>query len=78
MNNTTVISEKPLMPTLFQITASAHDVKSVSGLALAWHRTPLAEIMLDAQRLEQMLNSIALRKKRQRRVFRAVGGERGK
>ena len=65
MNTPTVISEKPLIPGLFQIAACADDTKSVSALknALAEHRMALNEMMLDPERLEAILKNIAQKKK---------------
>jgi hypothetical protein len=65
MNTTTVVSEKPLIPGLFQIAAYADDARSVSALknALASNRLPLNEMTLDAERLEAILRNIADKKK---------------
>ena len=65
MNHSTIISEKPLIPGLFQIAACAHDIESASMLksTLARERTPLSEAMLDPKKLEAILKGIARRKK---------------
>jgi hypothetical protein len=65
MNTTTVVSEKPLIPGLFQIAAYANDARSVSALknALAMNRVPVNEMMIDPERLEAILKNIAQRKK---------------
>jgi hypothetical protein len=64
--NTTEASKKSLIPALFQIASRADDVESVGALrrALASSRTPLAEMMMDAKRLEGILKSLGKKKKR--------------
>lgn len=59
------VSERSLIPALFQIAACAHDIKSVSALksALRLGRTPLAEMVLDPRRLEAILQAAAPEKK---------------
>jgi hypothetical protein len=68
--NPTEVSEKSLIPALFQIAARADDIESVRALrhALASSRTPLAEMMLDAKRVEGILKALGKRKKALRRV----------
>lgn len=65
MNTTAIVSEKPLIPGLFQIAAYADEAKSVSELknALASNRLPLNEMTLDAESLEAILKNIAEKKK---------------
>lgn len=65
MNATNLISEKPLIPGLFQIAAYADDARSVSALknAMASNRLPLNEMTLDAERLEAILKNMAEKKK---------------
>ena len=65
MNTPTIISEKPLIPGLFQIAACADDARSVSALknALALNRMPLNEMMIDPERVEAILKKIAQKKK---------------
>ena len=65
MNAMNIISEKPLIPGLFQIAAYADDARSVSALknALASNRLPLNDITFEAGRLEAVLKNIAGRKK---------------
>jgi len=65
MNATNVLTEKPLIPGLFQIAAYADDARSVSALknAVASNRLPLNEIALDAERLEAILKNLAEKKK---------------
>ena len=65
MNTPTIISEKPLIPGLFQIAACADDARSVSALknALALNRMPLSEMMIDPEKLEAILKKIAQKKK---------------
>lgn len=57
-----------MIPALFQIASRADDIESVGALrrALAASRTPLAEMMLDAKRLEGILKSLGKRKKAMR------------
>jgi hypothetical protein len=59
------ITEKPLIPALFQIAACADDVKSLSDLknAHALRSTPLAEMLSDPRKLEGILKAIARRKR---------------
>jgi hypothetical protein len=68
--NPTEASEKSLIPALFQIASRADDIGSVRALrrALASSRTPLAEMMLDAKRLEGILKGLGKRKKAARRA----------
>jgi hypothetical protein len=68
--NSTEISEKSLIPALFQIASRADDIQSVRALkhALASSRTPLAEMMLDAKRLEGILKALGKKKKAVRRI----------
>lgn len=63
--NPTEASKKSLIPALFQIASRADDIESVGALrrALASSRTPLAEMMLDAKRLEGILKALGKRKK---------------
>ncbi len=65
MNTPPTISEKPLIPGLFQIAAYADDARSVSALknALALNRLPLNEMMIDPERVEAILKKIAQKKK---------------
>jgi hypothetical protein len=69
MNAINIISEKPLIPGLFQIAAYADDARSVSALknAMASNRLPLNEMALDAERLEAILKNMAEKKKAQGR-----------
>ena len=57
--------EKPLMPALFQIAACADDVKSLSELrnALILGSVPPAEMLSDPQKLEDVLKTIAKKKR---------------
>lgn len=68
--NPTEVPEKSLIPALFQIAARADDIESVRALkrALASSRTPLAEMMLDAKRVEGILKSLGKKKKAVRRI----------
>lgn len=68
--NTTQVSEKPLIPALFQIAACANDSKSLLALkdVLALSRIPLGDVMMDPERLEAIVKGIA-RKKKQERVI---------
>ncbi|HTR43034.1 MAG TPA: hypothetical protein VMH87_15575 [Pseudomonadales bacterium] len=63
--NPSIVSEKPLIPGLFQIAACANDARSVSALknALASHRMPLNDMMLDPEKIEAILKNIAQKKK---------------
>jgi hypothetical protein len=65
MKNPAIPSDKSLMPALFQIAARADDPESVVELrsALATGKMPLAEMMLNAEKLEAMLKAIVRRKK---------------
>jgi hypothetical protein len=65
MSTPILISEKPLIPGLFQIAAYADDAQSVSALknALASQRMPLNDMMLDPEKLEAILKNIAQKKK---------------
>jgi hypothetical protein len=58
-------SEKPLIPALFQIAACADNIRSISALknALSMNRIPIADMMLDPDKIEAMLKSISRRKK---------------
>jgi hypothetical protein len=62
---THLTSEKPLIPALFQIAALADDLYAMPTLKgmLATGRMPLADTMLDADKLEEVLKAIARRKK---------------
>ena len=70
MNNSTIISEKPLLPGLFQLIANADKPESVPTLrrALTMSRVSLAEMSLDSERLEEVLNAMAKKKKSERRT----------
>jgi hypothetical protein len=65
MKNPAIPSDKSLMPALFQIAARADDPESVVELrsALATGKMPLAEMMLNAEKLEAILKAIVRRKK---------------
>jgi len=65
MNATNIISEKSLIPGLFQIAAYADDARSVSALknAVELNRLPLNEMTLDAGGLEAILKNIAEKKR---------------
>ena len=62
-------TQKSLIPALFQIASRADDAESVRALreTLAAKKTPLAETMLDAKRLEGILKALG-KKKKMRRV----------
>jgi len=68
--NSTDATQKSLIPALFQIASRADEIQSVRALkqALASSRTPLAEMMLDAKRLEGILKALGKRKKTLRRA----------
>jgi hypothetical protein len=68
--NSTEATEKSLIPALFQIAARADDIQSIRALkqALASSRTPLAEMMMDAKRLEGILKSLGKKRKAMRRA----------
>ena len=70
MNNSTIMSEKPLLPGLFQLIAQADKPESVPILrrALTMSRVSLAEMSLDSERLEEVLNAMAKKKKSERRT----------
>ena len=63
--NSTETAQKSLIPKLFQIASLAEDAESVRALrqALAAQKTPLAETMLDARRLEGILKALGKKKK---------------
>jgi hypothetical protein len=63
------ISEKSIIPALFQIAARADDAKLSSALrnVLALKESSLSEKMLDREKLEGILKAIAKRKKATRR-----------
>jgi hypothetical protein len=65
MSHATIISEKPLIPGLFQIAGRVHDIRSASMLknGMALDRTPLSEMMLDPKKFEAVLKGIARKKK---------------
>ena len=65
MKKAPAIAEKPLIPALFQIAACADEAKYMSRLkgVLALGRTPLSEMMLNPDKVEEILNGIAQRKK---------------
>lgn len=69
MNKPSRISEKSIIPALFQIAARADDVKLSSALrnVLALKESSLSEKMLDREKLEGILKAIAKRKKTERR-----------
>jgi len=58
-------SEKPLIPALFQIAALADDPHAMPTLKgmLTTGRIPLADTMLDTDKLEEILKAIARKKK---------------
>ena len=61
----TLTSEKTLIPALFQIAALAddpHTMPTLKGM-LATGRLPLADTMLDADKLEEVLKNLARKKK---------------
>lgn len=66
MNNPDVPSDKPLIPALFQIAARADELQSLSAVrnALALGRASRAEIMLNAEKLDAVLRSVAAKKKK--------------
>ncbi len=62
-------SEKPLIPALFQIAARADELQSLESLpavqnALAMDRASRSEMMLDAEKLDAVLKTIAAKKKK--------------
>jgi hypothetical protein len=65
MNNPSRISEKSIIPALFQIAARADDAKLASALrnVLTLKESPSSEKMLDQEKLEGILKAIAKRKK---------------
>jgi hypothetical protein len=69
MNHPSRISEKSIIPALFQIAARADDVKPATALrnVLALKESPLSEKLLDREKLEEILKAIAKRKKATRR-----------
>lgn len=62
---TYLTSEKPLIPALFQIAAFADDPHAMPSLRgmLTTGRMPLADTMMDADKLEEVLKAIARKKK---------------
>jgi hypothetical protein len=62
---TVTTPQKPLIPSLFQIAARADEVQAVPALksALAHGHGPMAEMMLDPEKLEAVLKSVVRRKK---------------
>jgi hypothetical protein len=68
--NSIEASEKSLIPALFQIASRADEIQSIRALkqALASSRTPLAEMMLDAKRVEGILKAIGKKRKAMRRA----------
>ena len=62
---THLTSEKPLIPALFQIAALADDPHAMPRLKgmLTAARMPLADTMLDVDKLEEVLKAIARKKK---------------
>jgi hypothetical protein len=65
MNRPSGISEKSIIPALFQIAARADDTKLASALrnVLTLKESPLSEKILDREKLEGILKAIAKRKK---------------
>jgi hypothetical protein len=65
MSTTNIISQKALIPGLFQIAAYADDARSVSALknAVASNRLLLNDMTLDAERLEAVLKNRAEKRK---------------
>jgi len=57
--------EKSLIPALFQIAARADEIGSIRALrnALAANRTPLHEMMLNAEKVEGILKGFGKKKK---------------
>jgi hypothetical protein len=55
--------EKPLVPALFQIAARIHEPESALALKSLMRRGALADAMLNAQKLESVLKTIARKKK---------------
>lgn len=62
MNNPFALSDRPLMPSLFQIAARAEDAPAKSKNSPRV-RTQLAEAMLNPRKLEAVLNAIGKKKK---------------
>jgi hypothetical protein len=60
MNNPFALSDRPLMPSLFQIAARAEDVPVKSSRQ---SHAPLGEAMLNPRKLEAVLNAIGKKKK---------------
>jgi hypothetical protein len=69
MDHPSGISEKSIIPALFQIAARADDVKPATALrnVLALKESPLSEKLLNHEKLEEILKAIAKRKKATRR-----------
>jgi hypothetical protein len=69
MNRPSRISEKSIIPALFQIAAQADDAKLASALrnVLTLKESPLSEKILDREKLEGILKAITKRKKTTRR-----------
>lgn len=74
MNPMPIISENPLIPALFQIAAHADELKSISirQNSFALNRIPIAEnMMLNPEKLAEILNGIAQKKKTSGRRYAA-------
>lgn len=61
----TTMADEEMLPSLFQIAAFADDLKSGPALkdALARHRTPLPDVMLNPKRIEAVLKALSAKKK---------------
>lgn len=70
MNHAIISAQRPLIPALFQIAGRADDLKALPSFksALALGHTPLSEMMLDPEKLEEILRTVAQKKKGARRV----------
>lgn len=66
MNTPDANSDKPLIPALFQIAARADELQSLSAVrsALALDRASRAEVMMDPEKLDAVLKSVAAKKKK--------------
>lgn len=74
MNQMPIISEKPLIPALFQIAAHADEIKSLSVRqnSFVLNRIPIAEnMMLNPEKLAEILDGLAQKKKATGRRFSA-------
>lgn len=66
MNNPAYISDKPALPSLFRVAAHADEPELKN--ALTQGRASLAEMMLNAERLEAILKAVSKKKKSTRRL----------